>query len=402
MNKMKRILATLLSLSLVFALTACSGDDNTDNTDNNTAITDYVQALADYTQTIASLDPDTVLFTVNGEDVTAEFYLYWLTYDCYYWDYMNYVTYGAYLDFEEEVSEGYTVAQYLRDDAKNFAAYYVLIDQLAAENNCGLTEEQSTSWAEEKAKYIEENGEDGFNQLLAQYGLTEEVFDRINTYSYVYANLKDALVEEPSELELSDYISANKIYSAKHILICTATKTDGKVVIDATGKEAVDENGDAWTATATEYNAAALAKAESILAQLQAAVGTEEFDKLFDELMKEYSEDTGLETYPDGYTFTTDEMVEEFEDGVKALKVGEMSGIVESEYGYHIILRLEPDVKADYMTDSLDAMLEELLADAEIVTNETFDAIDTYDAYVNYITYQSNLSASSSTKTEEK
>lgn len=401
MNKMKRILATLLSLSLVFALAACS-DNGTQNSDNaQDTITDYVEAVDTYTQTIAGLDPDTVLFTVNGTDVTAEFYLYWLTYDCYYWDYMNYVTYGAYLDFEEEVSEGYTVAQYLRDDAKNFAAYYVLIDQLAEEHGCTLTEEQLSSWAEEKEKYFEENGQEGFEKLLAQYGLHEEIFDRINTYSYVYANLKDALVEDPSDVDLADYIDSNKIYSAKHILICTATKKDGKVIIDATGKEAVDENGDEWTLSATEYNDAALTRAEAILAQLQAAVGTEDFEKLFDELMKEHSEDTGLETYPDGYVFTTDEMVEEFEDGVKALEYGEMSGIVESEYGYHIILRLEPDVKADYMTDTLDAMLEELLEDAEIVTNETFDAIDSYDVYTKYITYQGKLEPNK-TETEKK
>lgn len=394
MNKMKRILATLLSLSLVFALAACSGG-NGDGGDDSSAssITSYAQALEDYTQTIASLDRDTVLFTVNGEDVTAEFYLYWLTYDCYYWDYMNYVTYGAYLDFDEEVSDGYTVAEYLRDDAMNFAAYYVLIDQLAAENDCGLTDEQAAAWAQEKADYIEENGEDSFYKLLAQYGLTEEVFDRIQTYSYVYANLKDVLVEEPSELELEDYISSNKIYSAKHILISTATKTDGKVVLNTTGKEAVDENGDEWTLTATEYNQAALEKAEAILAQLQAAVGTDQFEELFDELMDEYSEDTGLSSYPDGYTFTTDEMVEEFEDAVKALKVGEMSAIVESDYGYHIILRLQPDALSDYQTDALDGMLEELLGEAEIGSGEIIEGMNSYDVYINYITYQSDLAS---------
>ena len=399
MNKMKRIFAFLLSLSLVFALCACSGSGDKNNDSTNSPITDYVAAVANYTKTIAGLDPDTVVFTVNGVDVTAEFYLYWLTYDCYYWDYMNYVTYGAYLDFNEKVSEGYTVADYLRDDAKNFAAYYVLIDQLAEANNCGLTEEQSAAWAEEKAKYIKENGQEGFEKLLAQYGLHEGVFDRINTYSYVYANLKDVLVDEPSDLELNDYIESNKIYSAKHILICTATKKDGKVVVNATGKEAVDENGEKWTATATEYNAAALTKAESILAQLQAAVGTEDFEKLFDELMKKYSEDTGLETNPNGYTFTTNEMVKEFETGVTALKYGEMSGIVESQYGYHIILRLEPDVKADYMTDELDSILEKKLEDAEIVTTDVFKAIDSYDAYKKYVTYQGNLNP---TKTETK
>ena len=60
----------------------------------------------------------------------------------------------------------------------------------------------------------------------------------------------------------------------------------------------------------------------------------------FDELMNEYSEDTGLVTNPDGYYFTTGQMVQEFEDAVKKLKAGNVSGIVETDYGYHIIKRI--------------------------------------------------------------
>ncbi len=60
----------------------------------------------------------------------------------------------------------------------------------------------------------------------------------------------------------------------------------------------------------------------------------------FDKLMAEYSEDPGLATSPGGYYFTTGEMVAEFEDAVKKLKVGKVSGIVKTDYGYHIIKRI--------------------------------------------------------------
>ena len=70
----------------------------------------------------------------------------------------------------------------------------------------------------------------------------------------------------------------------------------------------------------------------------------------FDALMAEYSEDPGSQTQPDGYVFTTGEMVKEFEDATKALKVGEISGIVESTYGYHIIKRV--DIPLAYATDA--------------------------------------------------
>ena len=70
----------------------------------------------------------------------------------------------------------------------------------------------------------------------------------------------------------------------------------------------------------------------------------------FDALMATYSEDPGSQSQPDGYVFTTGEMVPEFENATKALKVGEISGIVESTYGYHIIKRI--DIPAAYVYDA--------------------------------------------------
>ena len=62
----------------------------------------------------------------------------------------------------------------------------------------------------------------------------------------------------------------------------------------------------------------------------------------FDTLVSTYSEDPGSKSNPDGYVFTSGEMVKDFEDCVKSLKPGEI-GFVESSYGYHIIKRLELD-----------------------------------------------------------
>lgn len=60
----------------------------------------------------------------------------------------------------------------------------------------------------------------------------------------------------------------------------------------------------------------------------------------FDQLIEDFGEDPGMAFSPDGYVFTDGEMVAPFEDAVKALPVGGISQPIESDYGYHIIMRM--------------------------------------------------------------
>ncbi len=79
----------------------------------------------------------------------------------------------------------------------------------------------------------------------------------------------------------------------------------------------------------------------------------------FDTLVAKYGEDPEMIVNPVGYYFTHNELVEEFEEAAFALKVGEMSGIVESYLGYHIILRCEidPSYVSEYFDDLRDSYL---------------------------------------------
>ena len=122
------------------------------------------------------------------------------------------------------------------------------------------------------------------------------------------------------------------------------------------------------------------ARIDDMLAQLRAA---EDPIALFDQLMNEYSEDgrdaDGNLGYPDGYTTVKGQMVAEFENAALALKDGEISDVVESEFGYHIILRLPLD-PADYRESMVAGLMEERasqwMADNPLETRESYEQID--------------------------
>jgi len=70
--------------------------------------------------------------------------------------------------------------------------------------------------------------------------------------------------------------------------------------------------------------------------------------------MNEYSDDPGLLYYPDGYCFSPGKMVGAFEEAVKSLEEYEISDIVETNFGYHIILRLplDPNAVVEYYSET--------------------------------------------------
>ena len=83
--------------------------------------------------------------------------------------------------------------------------------------------------------------------------------------------------------------------------------------------------------TTDKDKAAAKAKAEDVLAQLRKS------PKSFEALAMKYSQDPSGAKGGDLGTFGRGAMVKPFEDAVFGMKVGQISDLVESEFGYHII-----------------------------------------------------------------
>ena len=372
MKNRKRLLALLLSLALIISLCACgSGDwdatasvsleaspspDPGVSMDPGAEPTIEVDLTRDAVAFAAGLSGDDVLLTVNGEDIPADLFLYWLFMDCYYFEY-SYYFYGlAVADFTDMLLE----------DTVNTAMYYTVLRQRAAELGCLPTDAQ----VQEAKDQLMADGQDYYDSLKTAYGLSDGSFDYLSTISYYYENLLDAVVPTVTDEMLNGYV-----YQVKHILL--------KTVDDQRQPLSGDEI------------AAQRALAEDILAQLQAVEGEEQLE-LFDELMNQYSEDGRDENgdlySPDGYTAVPGDMVPEFEETSLALPIGGLSGIVESSYGYHIILRGEVADLESYADDCrmyhLDQELDALTETAEATRAPALNELDVAAFYDRYSAYQ--------------
>lgn len=87
--------------------------------------------------------------------------------------------------------------------------------------------------------------------------------------------------------------------------------------------------------TVTRTKAEALERAEEALKKIKDGADV-------DEVFARYSDEPGAASRAgDLGTFSRRQMVRKFSDAAFRLKVGEVSGIVETEFGYHIIRRTE-------------------------------------------------------------
>ena len=118
-----------------------------------------------------------------------------------------------------------------------------------------------------------------------------------------------------------------------------------------------------------------------LLAQLRAS---DDPLATFDALADKYGEDPGRAANPQGYTFTHGTMVEPFDAAARALGENEISDVVESEYGCHIILRRPLDIHA--AADAVRETYFEVFFNAETDKTEMTlsPAVDKFDVETVY------------------
>lgn len=385
MTNLKRLLALLMALAMCFALAACGGDnaDPSDSPSPDPAV-DSSEDPSDepspspeievdlsvpmYEFASGLPDGDTAV-TVNGEAVPNEQYFYWLAYDCYNMDFQFYYTYG----FNADYSDDYMRSLVLQD-VRDLVTFYTVMRQLCRQEGVDLTEEQQAEIQSQIDEY-------GLDSILRDFGMSEESFRTVASNSYLFSNYGSHIMGEPTAADLEQYVADNGIFSAKHILLMTTDE-------DVTGE-------DGTTQTADEYNAAQRALAEDLLSQIQSA--SDPLAK-FDELMNEYSEDGGLAANPDGYTFSnSDSLVGGFREAALELEPGELSGIVETDYGYHIMLRQSVDASAyhdEWLSDGVNAAVSAAAETAEVTVADAINDLDVASFYDRYMAYGSALYSS--------
>ena len=361
----KKLLALLMSLVLLLgalsvpALAAdgdtASAESASDNASSDSAVSDAQAAAQEaYAKVVAQLDAaskkydgSAVVATVNGTEVTWKLYYYLI--GSLTSQYINYTM--AIPDFSADMGDGTTLQDAMREALEARIKYYTVA--ITEAENRGLTDTVNAEVDEQWNSIVEQyGGVDALMEAMESAYLDEPTYRMLLTsnaaFNAIMVDSYGTAGEKLTDEDVLTWANDNNYLHCKHILFLT-------------------QNDDGTDKT-DEEKAEIRKEAEATLKELRTLEDDREaMIARFDELMAD-ADDPGMTTFPDGYTFTSNQMVQEFEDGTRALEEYEISDIVESSYGYHIILRLplDPEGKTlsqdsgtgDYMTLRADAANE--------------------------------------------
>jgi parvulin-like peptidyl-prolyl isomerase len=294
-NRMKQILTVIMVSAL--AVSACAQKGETVTLKEGTP----AYALAkDLAATMPALGPDKTTVVVETKDfvITAAELIVAVRDNI-----------GTRADQLKTVDAG-QLKTIMEQAATSLAERKLLLAAAAAAKTTVPAEELAQAL---QSEYARAGGEPAFLEALKTAGISIDHVKKSVEETIVINKLlagvaeKGAAVGEDELRKAYDQETAgDKTASVRHILILTQGKTD-------------------------QEKAAARAKIEDILAKAKAGAD-------FAELAKEYSEDAGSKDTGGLYeSFPRGRMVKPFEDAAFSVPVGEISGVVETSFGYHIL-----------------------------------------------------------------
>lgn len=327
----KRLLALTLTLGLVLGLFTGCGEEAANDTTGIPAAAqkDVVDYLTD-----GAIQMKDVVANVNGEDVTAPYYFYWLAY------YTSVLSSNG-ITAEDLTTEqnGTTPVEAVKSAAQYATSYYYTLSQKAQKDGYTLTEEETQiedPMSENSLLYYCTNAQEQDN-IYRQYLLTNKVLD-------------------PYYLS---YAEENNYYTCRYLLFST---------LDENGEEIEDPDS----------QKAACAKAYEELK----AVEPDKLEETFQEYQEKYNV---TDKNTDRFTFQQDSVVSGFADLTAQLKEQELGMTEEpTEYGYFVVLRLpleldsntKTTMQEDFSDSSYAEQVSSLMDDAEATFSDDVEQLD--------------------------
>ena len=249
-------------------------------------------------------DDETNVMILGGYNVKRDFYKYLFLNTKAYFDNGD----ESYWQKEENNVE--KITDYVLDSLKETYGMFALAD----EYDIKLTKEDK----EYVSAYIEDS----------KQGMTDEEYKASLEKSYMTEDVYRFILE----VQQLEYLVYEYVMSEASGII----KVDDKMLENAVDEEFVRATHILFTFENEEERKSQLEKANQILEKLK---NGEDFETL----KEEHSDDTDLKGKKDGYYFTHGEFKNQFEYTAFELEEGEISEVITTDVGYHIIKRLPID-----------------------------------------------------------
>ncbi len=270
-----------------------------------------------------------VVMKIGDYNVTYDFYKYLFLNSKYFYD--N----GDDSYWTKDGNDVEKIKDSVLESLKNTYAMFSLADQY----EITITDQEKLD-IESNVQSVKENYENGeWEKELEAAFMTEELFKFSLEVQQLESNLYDYMIAESSGIIKSDDESvrqsiATEFAKATHILFVFSNEKEEEE---------------------------ALKEANEVLEKLKSG---EDFETLKDK----YSDDEALKNNKDGYCFTHGEFGHEFEYTAFELEIGEMSEIVKSPIGYHIIKRLP--IEEEYIDKNFETLRK------QFITKEYYEMVD--------------------------
>ena len=251
---------------------------------------------------------------------------------------------------EQITSLNMTVGEYLKQQAVEELKILTAVERIAEDNNISLSDEDYKDLEENKEEVISNvGGKSEFKKLLRKNNITEAAYDKFYYINKLYDKVFEELYSsgKKNDLTTEEKESAKEEYFEKYLKIQQIVLAKIDV---STGNDLSD----------TIINQKETL-ANSILTEARNGAD-------FEDLIIKYSEEA-QEKGNNTYYYAKGDLLENIESVVVSLGTGSVSDVIETDYAFHIVKRLELDdsklenyydiVRNNKLVDDIQDMIED-------------------------------------------